>query len=63
MDFLNFRTLDAFERILIFEVSCPLLGISRQWFAQFAVNLRKATRQFGKTGLEFFRDVLILSHV
>jgi hypothetical protein len=44
MDFLNFRILVAFERILIFEVSCPLLGISRQWFAQFAVNLRKPSR-------------------
>jgi hypothetical protein len=44
LDFPNFRNLYAFERVLIFEVSRPVFGISRQRFAEFAVDLRNATR-------------------
>jgi len=54
LDFPNFRNPDAFERVLIFEVSRLVFGISRQRFAEFAVDLRNATRQFRKADLECF---------
>jgi hypothetical protein len=53
LDFPNFRNLYAFERILIFEISCPVFGIRRQGFAEFAVDLGNATPQLRKADLEF----------
>jgi len=60
---MNFRILNDFKRPLIFEVSCLLFEISRQRFAKFAVDLNDPIRQLGKTSLECFRNVLVLSHV
>jgi hypothetical protein len=59
---MNFRILNGFKRLLIFEVSCLIFKISGQRFAKFAADLNDAIRQLGKASLECFRDVLVLSH-
>jgi len=60
---MNFRILNGFKRLLIFEVSCLLFEISGQRFAKLGVDLNHAIRQLGKASLEYFRDVLVLSQV
>ena len=45
MDFMNFRILNGFKRLLIFEVSCLLFEISGQRFAKLGVDLNHAIRQ------------------
>jgi len=60
---MNFRILNGFKRLLIFEVSCLIFKISGQRFAKFAADLNDAIRQLGMASLECFRDVFVLSHV
>ena len=54
MDFMNFRILNGFKRLLTFEVSCLLFEISGQRFAKFAVDLTDASRQLGRRALSAF---------
>ena len=56
MNLMHFGIFDSLKRLLIFEVGCPLLRISRQRLAQFAVDLSKATRQFKKPGMSEASD-------
>ena len=60
---MNFRILNGFKRLLIFEVSCLLFEISGQRFATFAIDLNDAICQLGKASLKCFLDVLVRSHV
>ena len=46
MDFRSLGPFDNFECFLIFKFNGLVLGISRQGFLQFAVNLRKVRPQF-----------------
>ncbi len=63
MDFCALGPFYDFECLLIFKFNGLLLGISRQAFLQFAVDLPKMRPQFRKARLQLPRDFVMLIHI
>jgi hypothetical protein len=62
-DFPKLGFLDAFKRILVFELSRLLFPVGGERTLQFAVDLRNITYQLAKTVFERFGDFLMRFHI